>query len=145
MLYPSKMVTLTSSSEVIGGSVSVINDDFTTVMILLSGLIVLSIILILLNLFITYKFSKLRKIICFTVILLLIVCIGLFYYSMSMVTNIGVGGFMGSGDISISFPGKIQSVNLECSWGPGIGFILVVVSLIVLLLSIFLKKKYHTF
>ncbi len=49
MLYPPKMVTLTSSSDVIGGSVSVINDDFTTVMVLLSGLIVFSIILILLK------------------------------------------------------------------------------------------------
>ncbi len=91
--------------------------------------------------FIKERFSKSRKATFFTVILLLIVCIGLFYYAMSMVTKIGVGGFMGSGDISVSIPGKIQSVNLACSWGPGIGFILVVVSLIVLFLSIFIKKK----
>jgi len=141
MLYPPKMVTLTSSPNVIGGSLSVINDDFTTVMVLLSGLIVFSIILILLSFFIKDRFCKSRKAILFTVILLLIVCIGLFYYAMSMVTNIGVGGFMGSGDISVSIPGRIQSVNLVCNWGPGIGFILVVVSLIILFLSIFINKK----
>ncbi|MCJ7571211.1 MAG: hypothetical protein MUO82_04975 [Candidatus Thermoplasmatota archaeon] len=141
MLYPPKMITLTSSSDVIGGSISVINDDFTTVMVLLSGLIVFSIILILLSLFIKERFSKSRKATFFAVILILIVCIGLFYYAMSMVTNIGVGGFIGSGDISVSIPGRIQSVNLACSWGPGIGFILVVVSLTVLFLSIFIKKK----
>ena len=141
MLYPPKMITLTSSSNVIGGSVSAINDDFTTVMVLLSGLILFSIILILLSLFIKERFNKSRKAAFFTVILILIVCIGLFYYAMSMVTNIGVGGFMGSGDISVSIPGRIQSVNLVCNWGPGIGFILVVVSLIVLFLSIFIKKK----
>jgi len=61
MLYPPKMITLTSSSNVIGGSVSVINDDFTIVMVLLSGLILFSIILILLSLFIKERFSKSRK------------------------------------------------------------------------------------
>lgn len=141
MLYPPKMVTLTSSSDFIGGSISVINDDFTSVMVLISGFLIFSIILILISLFFKKKFSKLKNFIIFTSILLLIVCIVLFYYAMSMVTNIGVGGFMGSGDISVSIPGKIQSIDLACDWGPGIGFILVLVSLIFLFFSIFIKKE----
>ncbi len=142
MLYPPKMVTLTSSSDVIGGSVSVISDDFTTVMILLSGLIVFSIILILLSLFIKKRFSKTKKAIVFVNIVLIIACIGLFYYAMSMVTEIGVGGFMGSGDISISIPGQTQGKTILCDWGPGVGFILAIVSLIILLSSAFITKKF---
>ncbi len=140
MLFPPKMVTLTSSSDFIGGSVSVINDDFTSVMVLISGFLMFSIILILISLFFKKRFSKLKNIILFTSILLLIICIVLFYYAMSMVTNIGVGGFMGSGDISVFIPGNIQSMDLACDWGPGIGFILVLVSLIFLFLSMLIKK-----
>lgn len=143
MLYPPKMITLTSSSDSIGGSVSILPDDFTNVMILLSLLVTFSIIFILVNLFLKERFEKTKKASVFVSLILIILCIGLFYYAMSMVAEIGVGSFMGSGDISISIPGQTQSVIIPCSWGPGVGFILASISLIILFSAIFITKKFE--
>jgi hypothetical protein len=142
MLYPPKMVTLTSNIDAVGGSVSILPDDFTTVMVLLSALVTFSIVFILVNLFLTERFNKTKKAFIFVSLSLMILCIGLFYYAMSMVAEIGVGSFMGSGDISISIPGQTQGIIIACSWGPGIGFILLIFSLIILLSSIFINKKF---
>jgi len=142
MLYPPKMVTLTSNMDAVGGSVSILPDDFTTVMVLLSALVTFSIVFILVNLFLKERFNKTKKAFIFVSLTLMILCIGLFYYAMSMVAEIGVGSFMGSGDISISIPGQTQGIIIACSWGPGIGFILLIFSLIILLSSIFINKKF---
>jgi len=59
---------------------------------------------------------------------------------MSQITMIGVGSFTGSGNIDITLPGIATSKALSCTWGPGFGFILVIVSLVVLLIVFLLKR-----
>jgi len=72
---------------------------------------------------------------------LIILSIGLFYYALSLVTELGVGSFMGSGKVLTTIPGVSEGVLVSCSWGPGIGFYLAILTLILLLISTFFKKQ----
>jgi hypothetical protein len=55
---------------------------------------------------------------------------------MSQITEVGVGTFIGSGDIDISFPGITENRALPSNWGPSVGFYLGLIAL--LILSIFM-------
>jgi hypothetical protein len=63
---------------------------------------------------------------------LLIVVIGIFVYAMSQITELGVGSFIGNGELEITLPGTAESNILMCNWGPGIGFYLVIISALIL-------------
>ena len=71
---------------------------------------------------------------------MIIVSIALFYYAVSLLTELGVGSFMGSGEILTNIPGKVEGVSISSSWGPGVGFYLAILSLIIIILSAILKK-----
>jgi hypothetical protein len=61
---------------------------------------------------------------------------------MGQITEVGVGSFIGSSDLETSLPGIAESKILPSSWGPGIGFYLGVLSVIILVLvSLFGKFK----
>jgi hypothetical protein len=51
---------------------------------------------------------------------------------MSQLTELGVGSFIGNGELEISLPGLSESNILTCNWGPGFGFYLVLLSLLLL-------------
>ena len=80
-------------------------------------------------------------------ILLLIITISIFLYAMSMLTEVGVGSFMGSGDLDTSLPGLSESKVLPSQWGPGIGFFLGLISVIILVIVLLygrLKKRFSS-
>ena len=54
---------------------------------------------------------------------------------------IGVGNFMGSGEVDVTLPGLVESKSIPSSWGPGIGFYLSII-VIAVLVAIFLLKKH---
>lgn len=143
MLYPPKMVTLTDSSTGLGGSISILPPELTDLFVVLSIIIIVSIIFILSTIFIDKRFKKTKKALLTTVTFLIILSLGLFYYAMSQVTKLGVGSFIGSKDLAVTIPGRTESVNVFCSWGPGIGFYLLIISLILLLVYILFKKKFE--
>ena len=129
-LYPPTLITRTESNTVIGGEVSEVPEIFTTVLSLLSMLLIMTSALIILLPFIQKRYPKICWILTIVIILLLILNIALFYITMSEVTKIGIGDFSGSGDISISLPGESDQQSIPSSWGAGLGFYAVIISLL---------------
>ena len=58
---------------------------------------------------------------------------------MSQVTDVGVGSFIGHGDLDVAIPGLQESVIIQCNWGAGIGYYLSIIAFI-LLISLSLVK-----
>ena len=144
LLVPPKIVTLSSSSDVLGGDISQLPEEVTLVLSLLSLLIIISGILIFFIIVIKNRYKKTTALLSILSILLFIVTIFIFIYAMSMLTEVGLGSFIGSGDVETSLPGLSESKVLPSQWGPGIGFFLGLISVIILAIaSIYgkLKKK----
>jgi len=140
LLIPSKIVSLTESDSVVGGEVSMLPSQVTMVLGLLLLLIVLTGVLLFISVFTKNRFNRFTMFLSSISFVLLLVTILVFYYVMSQITMIGVGGFSGSGDIDVTLPGVAESITLNCSWGPGLGFILSIVSIVMLLFVFILKK-----
>ena len=130
MLYPSKLITITTTDQVIGGEISSVPEEFTMILSLLTYLIIAAGLLIILELIINQKFPRISIIISILAMILLILTMVLFYVAMSEVTKVGVGSFADTKELSISIPGQTNNVNLLCQWGPGIGFYLTLIGFI---------------
>ncbi|MFO8077416.1 MAG: hypothetical protein R6U21_02060 [Thermoplasmatota archaeon] len=133
MIYPSNLITITTTDQVIGGEISSVPEEFTMILTLISALIVGASLLIALELIIHQKFPRISMIISIFVMILLILSAVLFYVAMSEVTKVGVGSFSDTDELTISIPGQTENVNLLCQWGPGIGFYLILVGFIIYL------------
>jgi len=145
LLFPPKIITLSSSSDVIGGDVSQVPSEVTMVLNLLFVLIAISCLIILITIFTKNKLRKTTTFLSILSIILLIVTISIFFYAMSMLTEVGVGSFMGDGDLETNLPGISESKILPSSWGPGIGFSLGLMSVIILFVILFydrIKKRF---
>ncbi len=140
LLIPGKIVTLTETSDVIGGDVSQVPDEVTMVLELLSTILLVTILIIFVSILIQRRFPKTSFIITLISFILLIAVVGIFFYAMSQLTEIGVGSFIGSGDIDTTIPGEPENVLVNCSWGPALGFYLAILSFILLFITFFQKK-----
>jgi len=140
MLYPPKIISFTDSTEGLGGSVNIIPEELSSVLFLLSLMVFVLIIIILFEIFTNDRFRKINFSLKSFEIIIPIAVVFIFYYAMSLVTKLGVGSFIGSDLISVTVPGQVQNLSVYCSWGPGIGFYLVILSIIILFFSIFYKK-----
>lgn len=140
LLIPGKIVTLTETSNAIGGDVSQVPDEVTMVLELLSTILFVTILIIFTSIIIHKRFPKTSFIISLISFILLIAVVGIFFYAMSQLTEVGVGSFIGSGDIDTTIPGEPENVLVNCSWGPSLGFYLVIISFIVLFVTFFQKK-----
>jgi len=135
LLFPSNIVTLTSSQSVLGGEISFAPPELSMVLELLAMLLMVVCVIVFVCILIKDRFRKIFKILLVVSIVLLVVAVLLFFVSMSLVTDIGVGSFSGGGDLDISIPGLQENAVVTCSWGPGIGFylsILAIMSMFVL-------------
>jgi len=144
LLFPSNIVTLTSSQSVLGGEISIAPPELSMVLELLAMLLMIVCVIAVICIFIKDRFRKISKILWIASIVLLIVTVLLFFVAMSQVTDVGVGSFSGDGDLDISIPGLQENAIVLCSWGPGIGFYLSVVAaacLIVVPISKIIRKK----
>jgi len=144
LLFPSNIVTLTSSQSVLGGEISIAPPELSMVLELLAMLLMIVCFIAAICIFIKDRFRKISNILWITSIVLLIVTVLLFFVAMSLVTDVGVGSFSGDGDLDISIPGLQENAIVLCSWGPGIGFYLSVVAaacLIVVPISKIIRKK----
>ena len=141
LLIPSKMVTVTTTNEVIGGEISFIPEEFSLVLTIIAMILTLVGILFFIEFLIHKKMVRLAKILRILSPLLLIMIAGLFFYAMSQVTDIGIGSFSGSGDIEITVPGFQEKSSIFCSWGPAIGFHLLIASAILSILFMLIHSN----
>jgi hypothetical protein len=128
-LVPSKIITLTSSDSVFGGEISSVPSEFSMVLNLIMLLLFVVCIIIIINL--VFKFSRFGAIFSIFRLIITFLSLVLFYFTMSEVTKVGVGSFMGSGDLIISLPGISDGFIISCYWGPGIGFYFILIATII--------------
>jgi len=141
-LMPTKMVTISSNENVSAGEIASLNETFTFVIDLLPIIIVIGFLCIVTSMLLD-KYNKKRfSLIVF--VLALIIFIGsilTFSYAISEFTNTTVGSFYGEGFLDIAIPGEKMYVTMPCSWGPGIGFYLLFISIAVLIVNFLLYLK----
>jgi hypothetical protein len=140
LLVPPKIISLSSSADVIGGDVSQVPSEVTMILNLLSILIIITCIIIFFTIFIKNRLKRTSKIFSILSLIFLILTIFLFYYVMSIITEVGVGNFIGSGDLEVTLPGIAESQTINCNWGPGIGFYLGFLALIFSFILLFFDK-----
>ena len=133
-LIPLDLVTTTKTSQFIGGELAFFPDLFVDAMTILPVLAAMSSILIFISLF--FKRVDKKKWYFFSLIcaLFILICsLILFSVTMSAFTKVGVGNFSGQGIIDVSVQVEDIGTSVFCEWGPGIGFWLYSVSVLILL------------
>jgi hypothetical protein len=126
-----ELISFISSSDVIAGSQDYLPEIFDTMIVGSIFLVCLSAALLCVDLFFSNKLENKTIILQFLVIIFLIGIIGIFSFAMSSLSEISVGTFIGSGDLSISIPGKNDHVTIPCSWGPSLGYYAVIIATII--------------
>jgi len=158
-ITPAKMVTITSNDNVtvgepysLGGDFSAEVDllfmtvivGFVSVMELLSTVMIVGIICVISSLILT-NFSKRRLsfVVFLLAIILFIGTIAVFSYAMSELASESIGSFIGEGNLGVSIPGEKSYDTVLCSWGPNIGFYLLLFSIGILIFTIVsnIRKK----
>jgi hypothetical protein len=139
-VVPPQLITLTTSSDAIGGEISAVPEEVTMVLGVLSLLVAVTCFILFFSFLIMKRLRKTTMILSFFSIVILLMSLIIFIYAFSQLTQVGVGSFMGSGTLDVTIPGGIEQTAISCSWGPGIGFYLLIPSLILLTLSLFIKK-----
>jgi len=134
LLVPSSIVTMSSEGNLMGGEISEIPEELTMVLQLLSLLIIGASICLPLTILLEKKSQKISTIVLLVGGILVMIVVLLFFVAMSQVTEVGVGSFMGNGNLEISLPGTAGNAEIMCNWGPGIGFYLGVVALLCILM-----------
>ncbi len=146
-VVPPQIITLTKSSSAIGGEISAVPEDVTMVLGVLSLLVVVTCLFLFLSLLTMKRLRKTTMILSLFSIVILVLSLIVFVYAFSQLTQVGVGSFMGSGNLDVTRPGEVEQTSISCSWGPGIGFYLLIPSLILLVLTFFInrieKKFFH--
>jgi hypothetical protein len=156
-LMPTKMVIITSNDNVTAGWLMPLDGNlkkefdllFTTVVIefefvidLLPMIIVAAIIFIISSLIITRYYKRsLPLVVLLSAIIFLVGSIAMFSLAMSELANVTVGSFIGDGNLNIDIPGEKISETIFCSWGPNIGFYLILGSIIILMFAFYLNLK----
>ncbi len=145
LVFPQKIVTLTSSAEVISGEISQVPQEVTMILEIIFILLLSTILLSLISIFIKNRFKKTTRLISSLSFLLLLITVLLFYLMISQLTEVGVGSILGSGNLDVNIPGEIESANVYCKWGPGIGFYTILLIVILLAVLQIFKKKIIVF
>lgn len=127
-LLPSKLVSIISSPTIISGEQAYLPDIFLLLLMGIVGLIGVVVGLMILHVFFDLKGWRKSTIIQIVVLFLLLGVVVLFTFGMSMLSEISVGTLYGSGDLDFSMPGEGNHVSIPCSWGPSVGYYLVIIA-----------------
>ena len=141
-VLPPSLITLTESDEVIAGTAGLdfLPDQLMQLLYFFSigiaGTLLLLITTMLFGQKISSRFCKILMIAGMSVLILIAI---VFIGGVSTLAKLGVGSFLGQGYYDVTIPGESPSVSINALWGPGIGFYLCLISIIVLLLSYILQ------
>jgi len=151
-LMPTKMVEITSNDNVTAGELLPLDGNlkkefdilFTTVVIefsfvidLLPMITIVGIIFIISSLILSRYFKRsLPLVVLLSAIISFIGSIAMFSVAMTELGNVTVGSFIGEGNLNINIPGEKLSESISCSWGPSIGFYLLLCALVILIIAL---------
>jgi len=144
-LTPSELVTMTSTPSVLAGELVSLPEIVSTMMTLLSLAITIGCISIMINIaFSRYNKKRLSLISLSFGTLLLTGSLFVFYLLISEMTKVGIGSFIGGGRLDVSIVGEEIREAVYCSWGPSIGFYLLLLAIIILISTTVISiKKRH--
>jgi hypothetical protein len=145
-LIPLNLVSMTNAPQVIAGELSYFPEVFLTIIAVVVGLMILSWCGVGVWLGLRRVGSNRWLIVGVGVVAcsLTIVSLVMFTVAMSAFTEVGVGSLLGKGTLDVAIQGQERVVSVLCHWGPGIGYWLYVLSLVVLICSfiyIMVKKR----
>ncbi|MCD6107951.1 MAG: carboxypeptidase regulatory-like domain-containing protein [Thermoplasmata archaeon] len=146
-LTPISLTTILNGPGLIAGEISsqYLTDTFTTVMLAILIFIIISCLLSAFSILLE-KIEKttLSKVILLAGVIFLVLSLALFYYTFSTMAKMGIGSFLGEGNIEMSIPGEKAASIMYCEWGPSTGFNICLLSVFILMLSFFLDEiKYY--
>ena len=141
-IIPIKLITITTSKGIIGGELAFLPDLFYNVNSFIPILSLIGCFIIAGSIIFRKSNKKIVLVLLLLSSALLISSILIFSYSMSQLTEVSIGSFVGDGLIDIKLPGEESSLSIICSWGPNTGFFLYLISIIFILFTIvFIYKK----
>lgn len=145
-LFPASLVTTTTTNKVIGGEAAALPDLLSNALTLLSIAIFVGCIFILSNMvFKRFKKNRLSFISLSLGFTALLGSVLVFFIGVSELAKVGVGSFIGNGNLDINIPGEEIYKTLVCNWGPNLGFYLCLLSTIILfsILLFNVKKAFN--
>ncbi|MGC9308609.1 MAG: hypothetical protein ACP5FL_07520, partial [Thermoplasmatota archaeon] len=132
LLFPPKIMTTTHSSSFLGGEVSQLPGEFTLALTALSYVVIAVLVILCIGIIVRQLFRRRHLVLDgIPLVALTVVLLG-FIYAMSVVTDVGVGSFIGSGTIESAARGFKQDGTMQASWGPGIGLYVAAVAAVLL-------------
>jgi hypothetical protein len=157
-LIPSKMTTITSNDDILAGEILPLDDEniekeidiifttivvrFVTVMDVLFSIILVGCIFVISSVILGKYFKRsLPYAVSLSSIILFIGAISMFYIVLSEMAIATFGSFIGSNPLETSIPGESMYQTLSCSWGPSIGFYLLLFSTIILIITFVLDVR----
>ncbi len=145
-LLPTKMITFTETTDTLHGGFSTLPTEAILGLKILLLLLILSYCLLFFLQFMQTKYKKLPTIMYLSSIGLQILFVSGFLFIISQLTLLGVGSISGSGVIEYSSLDSSTLVNLDSSWGFGIGFFIFIAAFILSILYqlITMKKSIFT-
>lgn len=144
-LVPVRLISTTITTQVIAGDHAFLPEIFTSVMTMIPYFIMV-ICLLLIVILVLYWMNKKRwqRLLFIGSLALLVSILISFIYAMSAFTEVGVGSFIGQGTLHIAIPGEDTTISMASGWGPGSGFWLCVIGMLVLVFTLLLavtKKR----
>jgi len=139
-LFPSTMISFTTTEDASFGENGVIPPEITMIfhiLIVLLSIVCIGLVVFLMLNNISFPRSHL---VFYGLFILLFVTLIIYIVTMSQVTSLGVGSFMGEGSLDVSIPGCSEPVLLKSSWGPGMGLILNSISVGLLFASLVVSR-----
>jgi hypothetical protein len=128
------MMTFTETTDSLNGEFSTLPSEAILGLKILLMILILSFCLLFILQFIHSKYKKLPNIMYLISISLQILFLAGFLFIISQLTLLGVGSIVGSGLIEYSSIDSSSVINLDSSWGFGLGFFIFIGSFILLIL-----------
>ena len=136
-LYPPLITSFISTTSTYGGEINLVPEIINQILSLILYILIVNGVVILISAFLK---SKKRKALLIISIIISALSLILFFYSISQLTKIGIGSFQGHGRLDVSVLGE-QIRNVDCSWGPHLGFLMILLTIPILTSALLLEIK----
>ncbi len=140
-LMPLELITKTSTADVISGELAYLPELFIDVVSLIPLFTILACLFIFSSMYFKKRRTKLYLFLLFFAIFMFTSSILIFSIGMNELAKVGIGSFIGSGNLDASIAGEEGAATIFCSWGPSAGFYFYILSIVILVVIIILNVK----
>ena len=145
-MIPNNMVTITSTHNTIAGEPSFLPEEFQLAVSIIIIFTIIGCCLLFFNDILNKMAkSKIYKFVKILPILSVIVSMGIFIFALNELSRVSIGSILGSGNLDISVPGEDKIHTVLLNWGPGIGFYMylipILILLIIFIINIYQKRR----